>query len=315
LADATAATLTPVQLDLNLLVALDALLEEGSVGAAADRLHLSQPAMSRTLGRIRRATGDQILVRSGRTMLPTPYASAVRERVHAFVEQANALLTPVREVDLAALERTFTLRCHTALIEAASSAIVTAVRAEAPGVRLRFLSESAADPAEVRFGRVDLQVVPDAPDEPDLEWELLGSAGFVALLARAHPLEELTAENYAAAEHVTVSRRGRLRDPLDDALARLGLARRVVVTVPTVAAAFRLVAGSTLLVSVPEVAVGAEPELFGLRVMPLPLEVPRVPVVMSWHHRYTGDAAHAWLRGLVRGAITSAGVTESPGPD
>src|ERR1700735_2598888 len=91
---------TCMQLDFNLLPALDALLEENSVGAAADRLHLSAPAMSRTLSRIRRATGDQILVRPGRTMTPTPYAVRVRQQVHALVGQAQALLAPDHGLDL-----------------------------------------------------------------------------------------------------------------------------------------------------------------------------------------------------------------------
>src|SRR5688500_18733448 len=99
-----------MQLDLNLLTALHALLEEGSVTGAADRLRLSAPAVSRNLGRIRRLTGDDILVRTGRTMTPTPYALAVREQVAELVRQANAVLAPSRELDLAALERTFTLQ-------------------------------------------------------------------------------------------------------------------------------------------------------------------------------------------------------------
>jgi DNA-binding transcriptional LysR family regulator len=81
-----------MHLDLNLLTALDALLDERGVGAAADRLHLSQPAMSRTLSRIRRATGDPILVRSGRTMLPTPYAEQIRDEVHQLVTRAQTVL-------------------------------------------------------------------------------------------------------------------------------------------------------------------------------------------------------------------------------
>jgi len=93
--------ITPVHLDLNLLTALDALLEEGSVSGAAARLYLSEPAMSRTLGRIRRATGDQILVRTGRTMTPTPHALALRAEVHALVQHAYAVLSPARNLDLA----------------------------------------------------------------------------------------------------------------------------------------------------------------------------------------------------------------------
>src|SRR3954471_24657706 len=109
---------TCVDLDLNLLTALDALLEEGSVMGAADRLHLSSPAISRTLGRLRKLTGDDILVRTGRTMTPTPHALAVRAQVSDLVRQPQAVLAPSRELDLAALDRTFTLQCHDALASA-----------------------------------------------------------------------------------------------------------------------------------------------------------------------------------------------------
>src|ERR1700742_5245731 len=94
-----------MHVDLNLLIALDALLEENSVAAAADRLHLSPPAMSRTLSRIRRATGDDILVRTGRTMSPTPRALELREETRELVRRATAVLTPVQDPNLDTLER------------------------------------------------------------------------------------------------------------------------------------------------------------------------------------------------------------------
>ena len=108
-----------MQLDLNLLTALDALLEEESVTGAAERLHLSAPAMSRSLGRLRRATGDQILVRNGRIMRPTPRAVALRAEVRALVLRSREVLTPEAPLDLAALRRTFTLRAHDAFLRPA----------------------------------------------------------------------------------------------------------------------------------------------------------------------------------------------------
>ena len=134
-----------MQLDLNLLTVLDALLEEGSVLGAADRLRLSSPAVSRSLGRIRRLTGDDILVRTGRSMTPTPYALAVREQVGELVRQARDVLAPSRELDLAALGRTFTLQCHDALATSLAPPLLSAIAESAPGVRLRFLAESAFD--------------------------------------------------------------------------------------------------------------------------------------------------------------------------
>src|SRR4051812_47907760 len=99
--------MTQSKLDLNLMVALDALLREESVSGAAQRLHLSSPAMSRTLTRIRKALGDPVLVRSGRTMVPTPRALALRAEVREIVERAQAVFTPVGALEPATLERTF----------------------------------------------------------------------------------------------------------------------------------------------------------------------------------------------------------------
>lgn len=134
-----------MQLDLNLLTALDALLEEGSVGGAAARLHVTAPAMSRSLGRIRKATGDQILVRTGRSMVPTTRALAMRAQVHALVQQAHQLLSAQQELDLAALERVFTVRWHDALTAACGTALFTAVHRQAPGVQLRLSPEPGTD--------------------------------------------------------------------------------------------------------------------------------------------------------------------------
>jgi DNA-binding transcriptional LysR family regulator len=146
-----------VHVDLNLLIALDALLEENSVAAAADRLHLSAPAMSRTLSRIRRATGDDILVRSGRTMTPTPRALELREETRELVRRATAVLTPPRTLDLDALDRVFTIRSHDALAAALAPPLAAALAA-APGVQVRLLAEPSADVADLARGHTDVEI-------------------------------------------------------------------------------------------------------------------------------------------------------------
>ncbi|MGE7386461.1 LysR family transcriptional regulator [Streptomyces sp. NPDC004126] len=298
-----------MQLDLNLLTALDALLEEGSVAGAAARLHVTAPAMSRSLGRIRRATGDQILVRTGRTMTPTPYAIAVRAQVHELLHQVQGVLAPSRELDLSTLERTFTLRWHDSLVALGGPALLASVRAQAPGVRLRFVAESGVDTPGLRRGEVDLEANANRPGVPDVRAEEVGETRLVVVVRRGHPLTRartLTAQAYAAAEHVAVSRRGNFGNALDEALARLGLGRRVVATAPTEAAALAFARGSDLVLSVPEATTRSGVDDFGLVVLPLPLELPSAPVYLSWHQRYDTDTAHAWLRGLAREALTLA---------
>lgn len=128
---------------------------------------------------------------------------------------------------------------------------------------------------------------------------MVGGGTLAVALRAEHPLRELTPEAYAACEHVIVSRRGHLRDQIDDLLEERGLTRRVVACVPTGSAAFRLVERSDLLVAVP-VPPAADARL---RILPLPLDVPPADVVMSWHRRYDDDGAHAWFRALVRDAV------------
>ncbi|MFF2554134.1 LysR family transcriptional regulator [Nocardia sp. NPDC058058] len=296
-----------MQLDLNLLAALDALLEEGSVAGAADRLHVTAPAMSRSLGRIRRTTGDQILVRTGRTMTPTPYALAVREQVHELLRQVQGVLAPSRELDLETLDRTFTLRWHDALVALSGPALLTAVRAQAPGVRLRFIAESSIDTPELRRGEVDFAANADRPTAPEIRSTRVAETRQVIVVRREHPLtrvETVTPERYAAAEHVTVSRRGKLGNILDEALARLDLTRRVVATAPTERAALEFVRGSDLLVTTPESTARSIAADLGLVLLPLPLDLPPARVYLSWHQRYDSDPAHIWLRNLARTALT-----------
>ncbi|MFE2013609.1 LysR family transcriptional regulator [Streptomyces sp. NPDC059491] len=299
-----------MQLDLNLLTALDALLEEGSVAGAAERLHVTAPAMSRSLGRIRRTTGDQILVRTGRTMTPTPYAIAVRAQVHELLHQVRDVLAPSRELDPATLERTFTLRWHDSLVALYAPALLAAVRGQAPGVRLRFVAESSTDTPELRRGEVDLEANANRPSAPDIRAEQVGETRLVAVVRQGHPLTRhrtVTAERYAAAEHVTVSRRGSLGNGIDDALTRLGLTRQVVAAVPTEAAALEFARGTDLVISVPEITTRTATADLGLAVLPLPLELPSAPVYLSWHQRHDTDHAHTWLRELARTALTMRG--------
>ncbi|MEV6071299.1 LysR family transcriptional regulator [Nocardia sp. NPDC052001] len=298
-----------MQLDLNLLAALDALLEEGSVAGAADRLHVTAPAMSRSLGRIRRTTGDQILVRTGRTMTPTPYALAVREQVHELLGQVRGVLAPSRDLDLTTLERTFTLRWHDALVTVGGPALLTAVRAQAPGVRLRFIAESSIDTPQLRRGEVDLAANADRPTAPELRCTPVAQTRQVIVVRQGHPLtsaETVSTEQFAAAEHITVSRRGTLTNLLDEALARENLTRRVVASAPTERAALEFVRVSDLLVTAPEATTRAIATDLGLVLLPLPIELPPAWAYLSWHQRYDTDPAHIWLRDLARTALTDA---------
>ena len=296
-----------MQLDLNLLTVLDALLDEGSVLGAADRLRLSSPAVSRSLGRIRRLTGDDILVRTGRTMTPTPYALAVRDKVGELVRQAHDVLAPRRELDLAGLDRTFTLQCHDVLTAALAPTLLDAVARLAPGVQLRFLAEPASDTDDLRHGRIDLAIGATVPDLPEFRSETIGHDRVVAILRRDHPYAgRLDLAAYAGRPHILVSRRGRLTDPVDDILATYGLSRRVTASVGTAASALLIVSRSDAVLTAPEAVWRPLIETFDLRVEQLPFPAPTPPMICTWHQRYDTDAAHTWLRDHVRQTLVAA---------
>jgi DNA-binding transcriptional LysR family regulator len=294
-----------MQLDLNLLTALDALLEEGSVGSAAERLHLSAPAMSRTLGRIRIVTGDPILVRTGRTMTPTPYALRVRERVHALVTQAQAVLAPEHELDLGSLSHTFTLQCHDAVTTAIGPLLLATIGAQAPGVALRLLPEGAVDTLDLKHGHLDLEIGAASHEIPEIRSETIAEDRLIAAMRADHPLlsKRITLRRFAASEHILVSRRGRLHDPIDDLLERQGLRRRVIGAAPTSTAALYFVARSDLIAVVSEHMCRPTIETLKLRTASIPLKLPTLPVIASWHERYDNDPAHRWLRELVGRAV------------
>ncbi len=288
-------------MDLNLLVALDALLEERSVAGAAARLHLSEPATSRTLGRIRRALGDPVLVRAGRSMVPTPHALAIHAEVRAVVERAQALFGAAGQVDLRTLDRTFTVLAHDAFAAAHAAPLFARTAAEAPGVRLRFLGESHVDAPALREGTADLEVGVIDTTAPEVRVEQLYEDRMLAVVRPGHPLLDgpSTPERFAAGRHLGVSRRGRLHGPIDTALAELGLARTVVGTVATYPAALFALRTSDLIGLTTARSRGLA-EALGLVALEIPLDLPALPFGLAWHPRHDADPAHAWLRGCIR---------------
>src|SRR5258706_1757950 len=222
--------------DLNLLSALDALLAEGSVTGAARRLGLSSSAMSRTLARLRSATGDPLLVRAGRGLVPTPYAAELRERVHALSRDVLAVLHPhVSHLDIASLERTFTIRANEGFVAALSASLVAAINEAAPRVRLRFAPKPEKDARPLREGRIDLEIGVLGAFAPEVRTQSLFRDRFVGVARIGHPLfsgADITPERYAACDHVVASRKGEFTGPVDDALEELGLQRTTSVVVP-----------------------------------------------------------------------------------
>ncbi len=295
-----------VKLDLNLLVALDALLEESSVTGAADRLGVSEPAMSRTLGRIRRAVEDPVLVRAGHAMQPTPRAVAMRSEVRALVQRARCVLAPAGELDLQALKRTFTLCANDAMVTSVGDHLLSCVEDEAPQVTLRFLAEPAGDHTGLRDGSIDLEMGVLGSLAPEVHTEVLTTDHSVLVMRADHPLAtgELSAERVAGARHIVTSRRGRLTGPLDDALAALGLSRRAAVAAPTFAATLLMLANRHDMVGLlPWRQYRTTVHNLGLITRELPLSLPPLQLSLAWHPRDDADPAHQWLRSRIRQSV------------
>lgn len=287
--------------DLNLLVTLDVLLAEGNVARAARRLRLSPSAMSRALARLRETTGDPLLVRAGRGLVPTPRAQEMRERVRQLVLESESVLGPAEKPNLAQLVRTFTLRTSEGFVENFGPALITRVGAEAPGVRLRFVPKLDKDSAALRDGSVDLETgVLGAAMGPEVRAQALFRDRFVGVVRLGHALckGKVTLSRYADSKHILVSRHGRETGLIDSAMQALGIQRGVAVIVGGFATALALARASDLVASVPERHTGNLRE--GMHSFALPVPTPEITVSLFWHPRLHADPAHQWLRGCVR---------------
>ena len=286
--------------DLNLLIVLDVLLAEGSVARAARRLRLSPSAMSRALARLRMTTGDPLLVRAGRGLVPTPRAIELRERVSQLVQDGKAVLRPVEKLDLDQLVRTFTLRTSDGFVENFGPELIARIAAEAPGVRLCFVQKPDKDSTPLRDGIIDLETgVVGKTMAPELRVQALIRDRFIGVVRMGHPLShgEVTPSRYAAGRHIYVSRQGLDKGPIDDALKPLGLERKIVTIVGGFSTALALARSTELIASVPERHTGNLRA--GMHSFPLPVFTPEITVSLLWHPRLDADPAHRWLRGHV----------------
>lgn len=291
--------------DLNLLIALDALLIEGSVIGAARRLGLSESAMSRTLGRLRATTGDALLVRAGRHMVLTPYAEAIRERTHHTVSEARAVLTPtVQTLDVQQLERCFTLRTNEGFVEAFGSALIAAVAEQAPHAWLNFVPKPEKSARDLREGNIDLEIGVLGNMGPEIRLQALFRDSFVGVVRAGHPLtQQLDIARFATFGQIVASRRGELGGPIHDALQQAGFTRKVAALVPAFSSAVALAQESDLVALVPRSLFLHHPLIRNnstLAMFELPFATPEMTVSQLWHPRLENDAAHRWLRGVVR---------------
>lgn len=287
--------------DLNLLLAFEAIAAARSVTAAAQAMGVRQPAMSSSLARLRALFGDPLFVRAGGGLRPTPKAERLTPRVAAALAAIRLALGEEAAFDPAAAQRVFTL----ALTDYASAVVgpplVARVRAEAPGVDLRVIGYQKGEVgALIAGGAADLAlgVFPDPPEGCVVT--PVAQDRFVGLARRGHPATEgsLTVEAWAAFDHALVTLSRDAHGVVDAALAERGLTRRVALTLPHVLALPAILAASDLIAAAPD---RLARRLCGETLTPfaLPIDFPPWRLEMLWSPLARADRSAAWLRASV----------------
>lgn len=285
------------RLDLNRLVVLAVVLEEGGVSRAARRLGRTQSAVSHTLAELRRELDDELVVRVGAGLAPTPFAEELHGPLRALLEQLGGL-TRRAAFDPATARRSFRVGWSDYLQLVLGPTWVPAVRAAAPGVDLQTLPPAPGGPApQLADGRLDLAFDVGLGEAGDLRGRLLFDDELVTFAGDRAPGGDapMSVEAFAAAPHLLVAPQGGPAGPVDRALAALGLRRRVAVRLSHFLGVVEQVRASDLVTTLPRrllIALGAPPE----RLFPPPVELPPLRVRAVWHPRAHGDPGVAWLR-------------------
>lgn len=290
--------------DLNLLVALHALLDAGGVTAAARRVGVTQPAMSRSLARLRELFGDPLLVRSGRGMVRTPLAIELGPPLAQLLERVATLLEPDGPFDPRAPRR-----FRVAMVDYAGAVVLPnlarSLAADAPGVALdvRPLAEWDAVASALARGTLDAAIGFEHDVPASLERRELLRDRFVCVVRRGHPRvgKRLTLRRYVELPHVLVSSRGPVTGVADVALARRGLARTIAVTVPHFMVAPQVVRRGNAIATLAERIATLAPA--GLRLFEPPLEIPGFTLMLAWHGAQGASVARTWLRERIAATV------------
>lgn len=285
-----------LDLDGRLLQLLWVVYEEGSVTRAAQRLGVTQSAVSHGLDKLRGIAGDALFVKSGRGIAPTAMAGVLAER-------ARGLLDELRHFTLAAgfeparLNMSLTIAANDLQRDVLLPALLRRLREQAPGVSLHVVPSGAPTPAVLREQHCDLLITPRPPLGDDIYQKRLFEDRYCIFYDAAQCAAPASMKAYRAAEHVTVLYEPRRMLDIDEWMLRKGVQRRFVATVPGMAALGAMLHGGPWIATAPSLlAVGA---LRGLATAPLPLETPSMPMYMVWHQRHQDDPVHRWLRAHV----------------
>lgn len=289
------------RIDLNLLVAFDALLAERSVTKAAARVGLGQSAMSHNLARLRQLFDDELFVRSPEGMRPTPRALALADRVRVTLSDIEALVTRADEFDPANTERTFRIALPDSVEMLIGAKLLAIGCEEAPGIRFRFYSTDERQLLdEIDADNIDLGIgIGTFPDgQVHHKRRLLVTDTYLCMFnAKKVGLKPpISLEDYVRLPHVLTSLRKGERGVVDDALEKIALSRKVALTTSRFVAVPFLVAGAPVVTTMHARLARIFARELGLVLSRVPVELPEVTISMLWHASYDGDPGHEWLR-------------------
>lgn len=284
------------QFDLNLLVALDVLLAERSVTKAGERLHLSQPAMSGILSRLRHSFGDELLVRNGRNLEPTALADDIAGHVHECVQQIQVLLNTKRPFVPATEQMSFRIGAsdYVALL---MGPLIQRLIELAPGISVRFVALSPTSFDKVSAGELDFAIVPFEPDQGLPSLSLFEDSWTCAVWSR-HPTVDhsLSLDDFLALPHLAFSFYGEHFSLAEGHLAQLGYHSKVVASTETFATAPFMLRGTSLVTIVPKRLGERLLHAADIKLVDMPLNAPPFLERLVWNARFTASPAHTWMR-------------------
>lgn len=294
--------------NLNLLLALDALLQEESVTRAARRLHVTQSAMSHNLAQLRELLGDPLLIRGKAGMALTPRAQGLAAALHRGLEQLQRALGDGPAFAPASATRGFTLTMGDFVAVLLMPRLLSGLRGSAPGLEFAVVPVDRRRMAEqLESGEVDLGVGVNFERAPRLRHEVVLTQRFVSVVRADHPeiRGALSLEQFERWPHVLVG--GKTGDSaiVDAALARLGRTRRVALRVPYFLAAPVMVASSDMILTTAALVASHFAGHYPLQILTPPVELAPFTIDVVWHERFERDPAHTWLRGQVAAALRS----------
>lgn len=295
--------------DLNLLRVLDALLQEGSTVKAAEKLNISQPAVSSALGRLRYALEDELFIRQGPKLVPTARAEGIAIPLREELARIESLLIAHTAFDPARAELNFRIAGADFFADVLIPPLAAAIASVAPGIRIQMLELVRDNPVDsLEQFRADIALHPDQSIPDWVMRATLMSADFVLIAALDNPHlaeaglspgDEVPLDLFCSLGHVIFSPEGNITAPCDAALSRIGRKRRVAMTMPFFSGICRVVSESDLVALIPfPLAEKLAPQI-GFALYKAPLPVPSPMLVATWHKRNDANPVHRWLRGEI----------------